>query len=485
MDTENKWEYNYSSDNNQSSGNASYPNVGSSGMNTANTAGTFGEPAENFFQEPEPDAAPTGSGGATPPPEPPVEHAAPEQPRPEKEHRKGGSKLAQRAIALALAAAVGFAGGVVGAKVGGGSGNKVVIQQVEKSAASDGSGSAAGTALSSGMTTAQVAEMVSPSVVVITTEQVVYSQWSWYGQSQVESGAGSGVIISSDGYILTCDHVVNGASNITVTIGDQDYAATIVGEDSTSDIAVIKIDATGLTPATIGDSNSLAVGENVLAVGNPLGELGGTVTSGIVSALNRSVTIQGNSSTNTMSLIQMDASVSPGNSGGGLFNMDGELVGVVNAKSSSSDAEGLGFAIPINDAIKVAQDLLENGYVTGRPYMGITYLAVTDAQTAAQLGVNAYGIYVVDVVQGGPADRAGLKTGDRIVSIDGSEVAQKTDLGTIIQSHSAGDTLSITVARSGQMQTVSLTLGEKTAANSASSSQQEQAPALTDQQPQG
>ena len=485
MDTENKWEYNYSSDNNQSSGNASYPNVGSSGMNTANTAGTFGEPAENFFQEPEPDAAPTGSGGATPPPEPPVEHAASEQPRPEKEHRKGGSKLAQRAIALALAAAVGFAGGVVGAKVGGGSGNKVVIQQVEKSAASDGSGSAAGTALSSGMTTAQVAEMVSPSVVVITTEQVVYSQWSWYGQSQVESGAGSGVIISSDGYILTCDHVVNGASNITVTIGDQDYAATIVGEDSTSDIAVIKIDATGLTPATIGDSNSLAVGENVLAVGNPLGELGGTVTSGIVSALNRSVTIQGNSSTNTMSLIQMDASVSPGNSGGGLFNMDGELIGVVNAKSSSSDAEGLGFAIPINDAIKVAQDLLENGYVTGRPYMGITYLAVTDAQTAAQLGVNAYGIYVVDVVQGGPADRAGLKAGDRIVSIDGSEVAQKTDLGTIIQSHSAGDTLSITVARSGQMQTVSLTLGEKTAANSTSSSQQEQAPALTDQQPQG
>ena len=487
MDTENKWEYKYSSDDNQPTGNASYPNVGSSGMNTANTAGTFGEPAENFFREPEPDAAaPNGSGGVTPPPEPPVEHAAPEQPRPEKKHRKGGSKLAQRAIALALAAAMGFAGGFVGAKVGGGSGNKVVIQQVEKSAASDGTGSAAGTALSSGMTTAQVAEMVSPSVVVITTEQVVYSQWSWYGQSQIESGAGSGVIISSDGYILTCDHVVNGASNITVTIGDQDYAATIVGEDSTSDIAVIKIDATGLTPATIGDSNSLAVGENVLAVGNPLGELGGTVTSGIVSALNRSVTIQGTSSTNTMSLIQMDASVSPGNSGGGLFNMNGELVGVVNAKSSSSDAEGLGFAIPINDAIKVAQDLLENGYVTGRPYMGITYLAVTDAQTAAQLGVNAYGVYVVDVVQGGPADRAGLKAGDRIVSIDGSEVAQKTDLGTIIQNHSAGDTLSITVARSGQMQTVSLTLGEKTAAtNSTSTTQQEQAPALTDQQPQG
>ena len=246
-----------------------------------------------------------------------------------------------------------------------------------------------------------------------------------------------------------------------------DSTATVVGEDDTSDVAVLKIDATGLTPATVGDSDSLSVGDSVLAVGNPLGELGGTVTSGIVSALNRSVTIQGTSSTNTMSLIQMDASVSPGNSGGGLFNMNGELIGLVNAKSSSSDAEGLGFAIPINDAIQVAQDLLENGYVSGRPYMGITYIAVTDAQTAAQFNVNAYGVYVVDVVQGGPADKAGLKVGDRIVSIDGTEIAQKDDLGTLMQQHTAGDTLSITVARDGQMQTVSLTLGEKNASNTA------------------
>ena len=333
------------------------------------------------------------------------------------------------------------------------------------SSSSSGSDSSITSASASGssLTTEQVADLVSPSVVVITTEQVVYSQWSWYGQNQVESGAGSGVIISSDGYILTCAHVVDGASNITVTINDKDYTATLVGEDTTSDIAVIKIDADGLTPATVGDSDSLKVGQSVMAVGNPLGELGGTVTGGMISALNRSVTIQGTSSTNTMSLIQMDASVSPGNSGGGLFNMNGELIGLVNAKSSSSDAEGLGFAIPINDAIKVAQDLLENGYVSGRPYMGITYLAVTDAQTAAQLNVNAYGVYVVDVVQGGPADKAGLKTGDRIVSIDGTEIAQKDDLGTLIQQHAAGDTLSITVAREGQMQTVSLTLGEKNA----------------------
>ena len=442
---ENKWEYDYSSSNNPA-GDTGYPNVGSSGMNTANTASTFSENTQP-------------SGGATPPPAGP-QNTAPAAP---KKPKKNAGKAVKSIVALVLAAAMGFMGGFVGARFGGGS--KVVIQQVERSdsAAADSESAAGGTSVSSGMTTAQVAKTVSPSVVVITTEQVVYSQWSWYGQSQVESGAGSGVVISSDGYILTCAHVVSGASNITVTIGDTDYPATVVGEDDTSDVAVLKIDATDLTPATVGNSDSLAVGESVLAVGNPLGELGGTVTSGIVSALNRSVTIQGTSSTNTMSLIQMDASVSPGNSGGGLFNMNGELIGLVNAKSSSSDAEGLGFAIPINDAIKVAQDLLENGYVSGRPYMGITYLAVTDAQTAAQLNVNAYGVYVVDVVQGGPADKAGLKTGDRIVSIDGTEIAQKDDLGTLIQQHAAGDTLSITVAREGQMQTVSLTLGEKNA----------------------
>ena len=460
MENENKWEYDYNAPNNSAT-ETGYPNVGSSGMNTAN-------------QYNEPDAQPVrpaytapADGGSVPPtpPEQP-RYTAPEQPQqPRRKKRCNGKKLVRSALALVLAAAMGFAGGFVGAKFGGG--NKVVIQQVERPASSDSSTDSTGTSISAaggtGLTTAQVAEMVSPSVVVITTEQVVYSQWSWYGQNQVESGAGSGVIISSDGYILTCAHVVSGASNITVTIGDTDYPATLVGEDTSSDIAVVKIDATGLTPATVGDSNGLKVGESVMAVGNPLGELGGTVTSGIVSALNRSVSIQGSNSVNTMSLIQMDASVSPGNSGGGLFNMNGELIGLVNAKSSSSDAEGLGFAIPINDAIKVAQDLLENGYVSGRPYMGITYLAVTDAQTAAQLNVNAYGVYVVDVVQGGPADKAGLKTGDRIVSIDGTEIAQKDDLGTLIQQHAAGDTLSITVAREGQMQTVSLTLGEKNA----------------------
>ena len=452
---ENKWEYNYSSSDN-TAGGTGYPNVGSSGMNTAN----------QYNNEPEPQAAAPDADSTVPPTEvPPRQPAEPEPPKKKKHHVNGG-KVARSAVALVLAAVMGFAGGYVGSQM---NGSKVVIQQVAPSSSSSSSGSdssiTSASASGSSLTTEQVADLVSPSVVVITTEQVVYSQWSWYGQSQVESGAGSGVIISSDGYILTCAHVVSGASNITVSIGDKDYPATLVGEDTTSDIAVVKVDATGLTPATVGDSDNLKVGESVMAVGNPLGELGGTVTSGIVSALNRSVSIQGSSSVNTMSLIQMDASVSPGNSGGGLFNMNGELVGIVNAKSSDSDAEGLGFAIPVNDAVKVAQELLENGYVTGRPYLGISYYAVTDAQTAAQLGVNAYGVYIVEVVKGGPADKAGLQAGDRIVSMDGSEVATQSDLGTLMQDHKAGDTIEITVARGGQMQTVTVTLGEKGAEN--------------------
>ena len=463
MDNENKWEYDYSSQDKNESGDTGYPNVGSSGMNTANQYNDPQPEPETAYTAPQTD---NGAGGATPP----VHPVQPQDAQPPKKKKKfNGKRVARSAVALVLAAAMGFAGGFVGAKFGGS--GKVVIQQVAPSSTADsasGSDSSITAASSSGssLTTEQVADLVSPSVVVITTEQVVYSQWSWYGQNQVESGAGSGVIISSDGYILTCAHVVDGASTITVTIGDKDYTATLVGEDTTSDIAVIKIDADGLTPATVGNSDSLKVGQSVMAVGNPLGELGGTVTGGMISALNRSVTIQGSSSVNTMSLIQMDASVSPGNSGGGLFNMNGELVGIVNAKSSSSDAEGLGFAIPINDAIKVAQELLENGYVTGRPYLGITYLAVTDAQTASQLGVNAYGVYGVEVVKGGPAEKAGLQAGDRIVSVDGTEIASKDDLGTLMQKHAAGDTLSITIARDGQMQTVNVTLGEKTASNS-------------------
>ena len=292
MDNENKWEYDYSSQDKNESGDTGYPNVGSSGMNTANQYNDPQPEPETAYTAPQTD---NGAGGATPP----VHPVQPQDAQPPKKKKKfNGKHVARSAVALVLAAAMGFAGGFVGAKFGGS--GKVVIQQVAPSSTADsasGSDSSITAASSSGssLTTEQVADLVSPSVVVITTEQVVYSQWSWYGQNQVESGAGSGVIISSDGYILTCAHVVDGASTITVTIGDKDYTATLVGEDTTSDIAVIKIDADGLTPATVGNSDSLKVGQSVMAVGNPLGELGGTVTGGMISALNRSVNIQGGS----------------------------------------------------------------------------------------------------------------------------------------------------------------------------------------------
>ena len=443
---DNQWEYDYSNLYSGSNGNAgANGSNGNAGAQRPGDTSTYSTDASCGY-------TPQGSASAGGP-------ADGQPPRPKKP--VNGKKILTGALCLVLAGAVGFGGGYLGAIAAGG-GNRVVYQTVQRDASSgDTTGSAAST-----LSLTDVSSIVSPSVVAITTE-VMTSSNTWFGGQYVESGAGSGVIMSEDGYIITNNHVVSGASNVTVTLQDgSTHAATVVGADSQSDIAVVKIDATGLTPATVGDSDNLKVGQSVMAVGNPLGELGGTVTGGMISALNRSVTIQGSSSVNTMSLIQMDASVSPGNSGGGLFNMNGELIGIVNAKSSSSDAEGLGFAIPINDAIKVAQELLENGYVTGRPYLGITYLGVEDAQTAAQLGVNAYGVYVVEVVKGGPAERAGLQSGDRIVSIDGTEIASKDDLGTLMQKHAAGDTLNITIARNGQMQTVSVTLGEKTASNS-------------------
>ena len=454
MDNENKWEYDYSSQDKNESGDTGYPNVGSSGMNTANQYNDPQPEPETAYTAPQTD---NGAGGATPP----VHPVQPQDAQPPKKKKKfNGKRVARSAVALVLAAAMGFAGGFVGAKFGGS--GKVVIQQVAPSSTADsasGSDSSITAASSSGssLTTEQVADLVSPSVVVITTEQVVYSQWSWYGQNQVESGAGSGVIISSDGYILTCAHVVDGASNITVTINDKDYTATLVGEDTTSDIAVIKIDADGLTPATVGNSDSLKVGQNVMAVGNPLGELGGTVTGGMISALNRSVTIQGTSSTNTMSLIQMDASVSPGNSGGGLFNMNGELVGIVNAKSSSSDAEGLGFAIPINDVKDMVTSIIEHGYVTGKPNVGILMKDVP--QEAQQYGVPA-GSEVLAVLDGSGAGKAGLQAGDIITAVNGTAVSGSEALKAAVQDCKAGDKVTFSVYRDGDTVELEITLDE-------------------------
>ena len=447
MDNENKWEYDYSSLY-HSSGNGNdtgYANVGSSGTNAANQY--------------------DANGGGNPPPVTPDYRPVPNPEEPPRKPRRGrAGRVLRSVLALVLAAAVGFAGGYMGSMVG--NEHRLVIQASDRSEQISNALASSTSTGGDDLSTAQVAALVTPSVVPITTEEVIYSNWSWFGQRQVESGAGSGVIISDDGYILTCAHVVDGASNVTVTIDDVDYTATVIGSDTASDVAVLKIEAEGLTPAVVGDSNALAVGEEVVAVGNPLGNLSGTVTNGIVSALDRDVAIENNDgSILNLSLIQTNASISPGNSGGGLFNMAGELVGIVNAKSEASGAEGLGFAIPINTAIDIAQDLLENGYVSGRPYLGITYVAVTDESTAQQLGVSAYGIYIVDVAAGSGAANAGLEPGDRIISIDGAEIASRDDVTSIVDQHTAGDTISITVARNGQMLTVSATLGEQTPNN--------------------
>ena len=235
-------------------------------------------------------------------------------------------------------------------------------------------------------TTAQVAAMVKDPVVEINTE---YSSTSrgWY--NYVQQGAGSGVIISTDGYIITNCHVITDedtgavADNITVrlTSGDE-YDASVVGYDSEADIAIIKIEATGLTAAQCGNSDDLAVGEDVMVVGNPLGELGGTVTNGIVSATQREIEVNGVK----MNLIQTNAAVNPGNSGGGMFNMKGQLIGIVNAKSSGTGIEGLGFAIPVNEALNVSEQLLEYGYVRGKTMRGVYFSEVKSYVTSASVG---------------------------------------------------------------------------------------------------
>ena len=448
---------------NQQPQQSSYPNVGSSGANTANTARTdyssynSGNSGSTSGQNPQQDSngyTSSFSGGngnnggyngysySSAPQQPPVPQ------------KKKGSKVLLRVLACVGVAALGFGGGLGGAVVAsraGLTGNQVVVQQVERSTDATAAGSTDGTSMS----VQQIASVVSPSVVAITTEQMSSSQ-TWFGGYYVQSGAGSGVIISQDGYILTCAHVVSGATSVKVQLNgsDESYDATVVGQDSTSDIAVLKIDATGLTPAVIGDSDALAVGEVAVAVGNPLGTLSNTVTDGIVSALNRQVTVQDND----MTLIQTDASISPGNSGGGLFNGNGELIGVVNAKSSYSEAEGIGFAIPINTAMEIGQQLIESGSVA-RPALGVKIVDVTDAQTAQQLGVSTMGVYVVEVTKGSGAEAGGVQAGDRVLAVDDTAVSDTSALKNYLKDKSIGDTVALQVERDGKVLTLNVALG--------------------------
>jgi len=308
-------------------------------------------------------------------------------------------------------------------------------------------------------TIAAATEKAYDSVVVITTETAVYD--SFFGQ-YINDGAGSGVIISENGYIVTCAHVVDGSTTITVTMTDgTKYDAKIVGSDAQTDIAVLKIDATGLPFSIIGNSDQLVIGETAIAIGNPLGTLGGTVTNGIISALDREVEIEGTKYT----LLQTNAEINPGNSGGGLFNIDGELIGVVNAKSSGSAVEGLGFAIPINEAMNIAEQLMNYGYIKGRPQLGITIVTIEDYSDLYDIRseypellnyVTDYGMYVTNWQNGD------FKFGDRIIALDDVPVSTFSELKSVLYNHEIGDTISVTVSRLTSRQQSRLTTFEIT-----------------------
>lgn len=304
-----------------------------------------------------------------------------------------------------------------------------------------------------------IVEKCKDSVVEITTESVSSGN-SIFGQ-YVSQGAGSGVIISKDGYIVTNNHVVSGATSLKVTTTDgTEYDASVVGKDSQTDLAVIKVDANNLQAATLGDSDILQVGDPAIAIGNPLGELGGTVTTGIISATDRQITIDDE----TMTLLQTDAAINPGNSGGGLFNADGNLIGIVNAKESSTGIEGLGFAIPITPAQDIITELMENGSVTSRPALNVSLYDYT-SKNQGQYSKYEDGCYIVQIVKNGAADKAGLKQNDRILSFDGEQIQSTSDVKNVLKKHKIGDTVKMVVERDSKKITVEITLHAQTQTN--------------------
>lgn len=286
-----------------------------------------------------------------------------------------------------------------------------------------------------------------------------------FGQPSTSAAAGSGFVISEDGYIVTNHHVVEDAigdknSPIEVNFQNGDsYSAKVMGSDADHDLAVLKIEATGLAPVVFGDSDALVVGETVAAIGNPLGELDFSFTNGIISAKDRLIST-GDSS--TMNMLQTNTAINPGNSGGPLFDGSGALIGINTAKyTNSSDGtvvEGLGFAIPINDVKEIIPDLIANGYITGKPYMGITVVNVP--AEALQYGVVA-GASVESVAPGGAAEKAGLQHGDIIIALDEVSIDTFSALTAALNDYRAGDTAQLTVVRDQKEITLSITFDEK------------------------
>ena len=308
-----------------------------------------------------------------------------------------------------------------------------------------------------GLTPAQVYELAVHSVVGISTESKINA----FGQEAVQASSGSGFILTEDGYIITNSHVVSGADRIEVQLFDgQSHEAEVVGSDSSFDIAVLKIEAEDLPAVSVGDSDELQVGEEVAAIGNPLGELTFTMTNGILSALDREINTDGN----PQNMLQTNAAINSGNSGGPLFDMNGNVIGVTSAKYSGTTAsgtaiEGLGFAIPINDALRVAYDLVDHGYVRGQAYLGVSVQTLNDS-TAKYYGL-PMGPRVYEVVPGSCAEKAGILEGDIITALDDIETENHTALKAALKKVKAGDTVELTVFRAGAEMKISVTLDEK------------------------
>ena len=305
------------------------------------------------------------------------------------------------------------------------------------------------------MTASEVYKANVNSTVGITTSITT----NYFGYETTAAASGSGFIISADGYIVTNHHVIDGANKITVTLYDgKSYEAELIGSDESNDIAVLKIDADGLTPVVLGSSNDLSVGDEVVAIGNPLGELTFSLTAGVVSALDRTITTQ----STTMNLIQTDTAINSGNSGGALFNMYGEVVGITNAKYSSSgltseaSIDNIGFAIPIDNVKSIIESLIKNGYVI-KPYIGISVAEVSSE--LKDYGVPG-GVAVKVVKDDSPAENAGLKVNDVITKVNGKEISSSSELIALVKASSKGDKLDLTVYRNGSYTEITVTVDE-------------------------
>ncbi len=387
-------------------------------------------------------------------------------PQPPKQKKKGG---VAKVIAAVLACAVigtgaGFGGAAIyglatGRAGGGGENGAVDIYQNTTDPTPVKIHDADGL---TPMSLEEINAAYADSCVCITVKGVTTS-----GRYQYEfSGAGSGFILSQDGYIVTNNHVVEGAQEIQVTLNNgESYPAKLIGAEELNDVAVLKIDGiSGLKPVVIGDSDDLVVGETVCTIGNALGTLSFSLTSGTVSATGRSITMTDGT---VMNYIQTNCTINSGNSGGPLFDSYGRVCGITSAKysnngdTSQASIEGIGFAIPINDVIDIITDYIEHGYVTGRPYMGILQPTTVDEQWMETFGWPA-GVYVNDVQEGSCAEKAGIRRGDIITKIDDTDITDANQMVSVKNSYKAGDTVTITLYRAGETLTVQLTFDEQT-----------------------